>query len=91
MIEAGQIMNVESFDKLAAVGWQQRFSASGTRLTEAIEEYRGIGFEIKTIPVTELPPSECSICFEDETDQSVMIFVRPAASPVADELFDDER
>ncbi|MFH1373325.1 MAG: hypothetical protein ABII79_06000 [bacterium] len=69
-------MTANSLDKLKSEGWVQRFTASGSRLQEAIENYRELGFEVKTIPAKELDPEGCTICFEDETDDTVVIFTR---------------
>jgi hypothetical protein len=73
-------MEADSVDKLKAEGWIQRFTASGTRLEEAIENYRMLGYEVKTIPVKELGEDGCTVCFEDENDETVMIFTRKKLS-----------
>ena len=57
-------------------GWQQQFSASGERLNEAIENYKILGFEVKTVLMRELDPEGCSECFKDKNDQTMMIFTR---------------
>jgi hypothetical protein len=31
-------------------GWTRRFTAMGARLTEAVEVYRGLGFEVRLEP-----------------------------------------
>ena len=69
-------MAADSVDKLKSEGWVQQFTASGPRLQEAIENYRELGFEVKTIPVKELDSDSCTVCFEDESDDTVMIFTR---------------
>ncbi len=69
-------MKSNILDKMKAEGWQQRFTASGARLREAIANYNEIGFEVKTIPVKELITNGCTFCLEDETDDTVMIFTR---------------
>lgn len=66
----------DTTDKLEADGWTQRFTASGPRLQEAIETYQGLGFEVKTVPVKEMGGNDCSVCFENANDKSVMIFTR---------------
>jgi len=63
-------------DKLKSEGWVQQFTASGPRLQEAIENYETLGFEVKTVPVTELDQNGCTACFEDENDATMMIFTR---------------
>lgn len=80
-------MKIGLLDKLKAEGWKQQFSASGARLEEALDNYRHLGFEIKTVPMRELECDGCTICFDDESDDSVMIFTRKAADQPGDELF----
>ena len=69
-------MAADSVDKLKSEGWVQQFTASGPRLQEAIENYRMLGYEVKTIPIKELGGNGCTICFEDESDDTVVIFTR---------------
>lgn len=69
-------MGTDPIEKLKSEGWTQQFTASGPRLQEAIENYRMLGFEVKTIPVKELELEGCTICFEDGSDETVMIFTR---------------
>lgn len=82
-------MGADLIDKLKAEGWVQQFTASGSRLREAIDNYRMLGFEIKTVPVKELSQSGCTVCFDDETDDTVMIFTRRNPAAQADDLYDD--
>ena len=69
-------MKDEFIDKLESQGWVRQFTASGSRLQEAVENYRMLGYEVKTIPVKELGLNDCTVCFDDETDNTVMIFTR---------------
>jgi hypothetical protein len=70
----------ESIDRLKSEGWVQRFTASGPRLREAVENYRMLGFDVKTIPVKELEGDGCTVCFEDESDDTQLIFTRERRS-----------
>ena len=81
-------MSSNLIDKLKAEGWTQQFTASGVRLEEALENYRMLGFEVKTIPIGELGCEGCTICFDDESDTSVMIFTRPTGKPPDVDLAD---
>ena len=81
-------MSSNLIETLKAEGWTQQFTASGTRLAEALENYRMLGFEIKTIPIQQLGCGGCTICFEDSNDASVMIFTRPTGKPPDDELYE---
>jgi hypothetical protein len=80
-------MGFELDKRLLADGWERRFTASGSRLQEAIEEYIALGFEVKTIPVSDLQGNGCTICFENENDRSEMIYTRPSSNPQSDGLF----
>jgi hypothetical protein len=70
------MMKSDIVEKLLSEGWQQRFSASGERLDEAIRNYRELGFEVKTIPMKELQGEDCSVCFDNEIDNTMMLFTR---------------
>ncbi len=76
-------------DRLKADGWKQQFTASGARLEEAVDNYRSLGFEVKTVPVKELSKDGCTICFDDENDVSMMIFTRKSSNQKNNELFSD--
>ena len=82
-------MVFDIIESLRGEGWEPRFSASGPRLEETIENYRKLGFEVKTISVKELVAEGCKICFEDESDDSAMIFTRKSGEVENDGLFDE--
>ena len=73
-------MQSDLFNKLIADGWTQQFTVSGPRLQEAVENYRSLGFEVKTIPAREIDTNSCNVCFEDAADETMMIFTRKAES-----------
>ncbi len=83
-------MGTDLIKKLESEGWKQQFVASGMRLEKSLEDYRLLGFEVKTIPINELGCDDCNICFDDLNDKSVMIFTRRSESSQLDDLFDDE-
>ena len=62
--------------RLNVEGWRVQFSASGERLTEMIAVYESIGLEIKTIPIEELGCDGCTICFESDEDDTMVILTR---------------
>jgi hypothetical protein len=76
-------------ERLKAEGWKPQFTASGARLEEAVDNYRSLGFEVRTVPVKELSRDGCTICFEDESDESMMIFTRKTGGQKINELFSD--
>ena len=69
-------MASDTLAKLLAEGWTQRFTASGVRLQEAIENYKALDLEVKTVPVKELGDDDCTACFDDENDRTMMVFTR---------------
>lgn len=73
-------MECRPIEELNAQGWIQQFTASGARAREAVELYRLLGFEVKTIPINELDCNGCTLCFESENDDTVMIMTRDARS-----------
>lgn len=69
-------------------GWTRRFTAIGARLDEAVELYRGLGFEIRLEPAepqAETAPnaSGCAQCFVMTLART--IYTRPLSAD-ADEL-----
>lgn len=75
-------MKANILEKLKGEGWLQRFTASGVRLKEAIDNYRDLGFEVQTIPLKILIDSGCTVCFDEENDQTMMIFTRKAGQQI---------
>ncbi len=61
---------------LSKEGWKQQFSTSGERLQEALENYRALGLEVKTVPLKELNCDGCTLCFDNDADETMMIFTR---------------
>ena len=80
-------------------GWARRFVACEPRLSEAVELYKEIGFDVHLAPLPEEPECEscageegtdkCRVCFEGSEDQYKIIFTRPLSteSQRNDDLF----
>lgn len=83
-------MSSDLTEKLKSEGWVQQFNASGFRLQEAIENYRDLGFEVKTVSVKDISNDGCTACFDDKNDQTMMIFTRKSDVLPEDELFDND-
>ncbi len=77
-------------NKLKAEGWRQQFSASGERLKEAVSNYAWLGFEVKTVPISELGCDGCTVCFGDENDDNAVIFTRKIKKNQNSELLPDD-
>jgi hypothetical protein len=78
-------------------GWVRQFVASEPRLSEMVETYRSIGFEVRLEQVLtgkdakEDECKECRICFEGEPKEKYMvIYTRPeenSKETLLDEIF----
>jgi hypothetical protein len=82
-------MKANIIDKLKAEGWQERFTASGPRLQEAIDNYHSLGLDVKLVPAKELISDGCHVCFDDDNDETVMIFTRKATTPEDVDFYND--
>jgi hypothetical protein len=65
----------ESEAELLAEGWQRCFVADEPRLSEAVETYRDLGYEVKLMPFTP-EESACSECVAQEPDRCRVIYIR---------------
>lgn len=68
---------------LTAQGWTRQFITNEPRLSEAVQMYRELGFEVLLEPLPEEPesgpcegPEVCSACFKGVEDQYKIIFTR---------------
>lgn len=65
-------------EELISRGWSRQFSASEPRLSEAIENYREIGFEVLIEPVDTCPQDgSCTACFAENPESLKVIYTRP--------------
>lgn len=59
--------------KLAADGWERRSVLSEPRLSEAVQEYQELGFEVRLEPVTSGDPETgCDVCFTPEEGAKII-------------------
>ena len=76
-------------EELAMEGWERRFVASEPRLSEAVELYESIGFDVLLEP---LPTEEaledagcgekgCTACFDVDRERYKIIYTRPKEPP----------
>ena len=71
-------------------GWHRQFVAAEPRLSEAVEMYRELGFQVhlEPLPAPEKTSSgqpqgteiKCHACFEGSEDHYRIIFTKPAES-----------
>ncbi len=64
---------------LRAAGWQRCFVADEPRLSEALETYREIGFEVIVVPIR-ADDGECNECMRACPEAFRVIYVRKAVS-----------
>lgn len=70
-------------NQLAAEGWTRQFMTNEPRLSEAVEEYTALGFQVHLEPVDPTAcagGSGCDSCFQapEVAAQFKIIFTRPA-------------
>ena len=59
-------------------GWQRCFIADEPRLSEAVETYEELGFEVKLVPVSP-GDAECTECMMQTPERFKMIYTRKRA------------
>ncbi len=65
--------------ELRAAGWQRCFVADEPRLSEALETYREIGFEVMVVPIR-ADDGECNECTRACPEAFRVIYVRKRVS-----------
>jgi len=60
--------------ELMAAGWTRCFEADEPRLSEAVEIYRELGFEVRLLPVT-VHNDGCSECVQRHSDRLRVIYI----------------
>jgi len=64
-------------DQLTAEGWTKKFTADEPRLSEAVEEYKELGFEVLLEPIDPQELSgECTSCLMASCDRYKTIYTR---------------
>jgi len=64
-------------EELRKDGWEKRFTTDDPRLTEAVEMYKELGFEVHLEPV-DTSSEECTSYLTVLTDRYKSIYTRPA-------------
>ena len=69
----------ETPEQLIHDGWQRMFVAEEPRLSEAVDNYQQLGYEVILLPITaEKHTLECDACITDEAALKLhIIFIRP--------------
>jgi len=63
-----------------ASGWKRNFVADEPRLSEMIETYQELGFEVITVPIS-LDSADCNECMKQSPEKFQVIYTRKASSP----------
>jgi hypothetical protein len=65
-------------EELQSQGWVRQFTADEPRLSEAVEEYKELGFEVHLEPLDplQIPVGECSRCLLADCDRYKDIYTR---------------
>ena len=61
--------------ELASQGWKRCFTADEPRLSEAVETYVEIGYEVAVIPVPK-DDQDCTECMSQAPERHRLIFIR---------------
>ncbi len=62
--------------QLEAEGWEERFIAEEPRLSEAVELYESMGYEVYLLPLDEATAQECKVCFEGYQSRYKIIYTK---------------
>ena len=74
-------------EELIAAGWERRFIACEPRLSEMVDTYKEIGFEVllEPLPAKEEMDSrsceenDCTVCFDADRERYKVIYTRAVA------------
>jgi hypothetical protein len=70
-------MTTKREDELLAQGWIKQFIAGEPRLTESVELYSSLGYEVLLEPISvDKECGECRICFVENPEQYKIIYTR---------------
>ncbi len=64
-------------EELEKKGWKRRFSASEPRLSESVEMYKELGFEVRLEDFQPEGEEDCSACLEGFEHTVKVIYTRP--------------
>ncbi|MBL6974902.1 MAG: hypothetical protein ISR64_04155 [Deltaproteobacteria bacterium] len=62
--------------QLIAEGWEKRTTYDEPRLSEIVDAYEELGFEVHLEPMSSSPEAECSTCLMADTDRFRTIYTR---------------
>ena len=63
-------------EQLLAEGWKKQSTLDEPRLSEAVQTYREIGFEVILVPFDPEQESSCTVCMQNTPEKYQTIFTR---------------
>ncbi|MBW1871829.1 MAG: hypothetical protein JRJ19_07180 [Deltaproteobacteria bacterium] len=73
-------------EELIKQGWTKRFMADEPRLSESVELYKSLGFEVLLEPLPgKCDQGECRTCIEADIERFRIIYTRKQAGHTADD------
>lgn len=63
-------------EALEIKGWEARYIGDEPRLSEQVELYRELGFEVRVEPFNAEDCEGCVECFEDSTTPIMVLYIR---------------
>jgi len=69
-------------EELKKEGWEKRFTTDAPRLSEMVEQYKELGFEVLLEPM-DTSSEECTVCLKDPafSDRYRTIYTRNPKTP----------
>lgn len=76
--------------ELEQKGWVKRTTTTEPRLSEIVELYKSLGYEVRVEPVRldELD-DDCRRCYEDEVEEVKTVYVKKKAGKTASDFLSD--
>jgi hypothetical protein len=77
-------------EELEQKGWIKRTTTTEPRLSEIVELYKSLGYEVRVEPVRldELD-ADCRRCYEDEVEEVKTVYVKKKAGKTASDILSD--
>ena len=63
-------------EQLLAEGWKKQSTLDESRLSEAVQTYKEIGFEVTLVPFDPEQESSCTMCMQNTPEKYQTIFTR---------------
>jgi hypothetical protein len=64
-------------EQLLAEGWKKQSTLDESRLSEAVQTYKEIGFEVTLVSFDPEQESSCTMCMQNTPEKYQTIFTRP--------------